>query len=194
MVGAPVSYLINIKKEVAYVKAIGIFLYVFFWKLSSFSIYILICDSYTSLWQRGVLNALPYGAILAEIAWRQKRALAGHPLQPAGGVRGVEGRSQLFFFFFNIDLFGYFRSLQHADFLLWLGGSVALGHVRPWFPDQRLNPRPPTLEGRLPTTGPPGKPQNLVLECEGVSYHHGQSLKEAITKNKRNWEFKNTNV
>lgn len=66
--GAPVSYLINIKKEVAYVKATGIFLYVFFWKLSSFSIYILICDSYTSLGQRGVLNALPYGAILAEIA------------------------------------------------------------------------------------------------------------------------------
>lgn len=63
-----------------------------------FSIYILIYDSYTSLGQEGVLNALPYGAILAEIARRQKTALAGHPLQPVGGVVGVEGRSQLFCF------------------------------------------------------------------------------------------------
>lgn len=46
-----------------------------------------------------MLNSLPYGAILAEIARRQKTALAGHPLQPVGGVVGMEGRSQLFFCF-----------------------------------------------------------------------------------------------
>ena len=91
MVGVPVSYLINIKKEVAYVKATGMFLYVFFWKLSSFSISILICDFYTSLGHGGVLNALPYGVVLAEIAGRQKRALTGYPLQPAVCRQGWGG-------------------------------------------------------------------------------------------------------
>ena len=99
MVGVPVSYLINIKKEVAYVKATGMFLYVFFWKLSSFSISILICDSYTSLGHGGVLNALPYGVVLAEIAGRQKRALTGYPSTACSlqaGLGRVAGRSQLF--------------------------------------------------------------------------------------------------
>ena len=39
---------------------------------------------------------------------------------------GVCGGQEPAFFFFNIYLFGYFRSLQHAGFLLWSGGSVAL--------------------------------------------------------------------
>ena len=117
MVGVPVSYLINIKKEVAYVKATGMFLYVFFWKLSSFSISILICDSYTSLGHGGVLNALPYGVVLAEIAGRQKRALTGYPSTACSlqaGLGRVAGRSQLFKKI--IYLFGYFRSSRHEGF------------------------------------------------------------------------------
>ena len=53
-------------------------------------------------------------------------------------------------------------------------GVVALRHLGSQFPDQGSNPRPPALEGRLLTTGPPGKSQQMSSVdriCEGVKKH-----------------------
>lgn len=104
-----------------------------------------------------------YGAILAEIARRQKTALAGHPLQPVGGVVEVEGRSQLLFLIFIIWLL---QILAACRLLVMVRRFSCLAR-KTRFTDQRWT-RPPALEGGLPTPGPPGKSQKLALESEGL--------------------------
>ena len=189
MVGVPVSYLINIKKEVAYVKATGIFLYVFFWKLSSFSIYILICDSYASLGQGGVLNALPYGAILAEIAWRQKRALAGHALQPVGGVVGcVEGRSQLFFFL----IFTYLATSDLCSMQASCYGQEAQLPCDMWDPGSPTKDWthvPLYWKADSQKLDHQGSPRSWFLSVRGSPITVASHWKETITEKKRNLSY-----
>ena len=51
--------------------------------------------------------------------------------------------------------------VQYCFFLCF--GFLAARHVGSYLHDQGLNPHPPALEGKVSTTGPPGKSQTIVL-------------------------------
>ena len=64
--------------------------------------------------------------------------------------------------------------------MFWLFGCNACGILAP---DQGLNPHPPSLEGKVLTTGLPGKPEGE----RGLSEKAGLTWQNSTFKKLRSW-------